>query len=433
MRPFTELLKPYVESRALRSTYFFNGRVLSGEDMRREQDASRLAAKRLGRAVGAGIAEGLLVSAPTGGASVTAPTVTVQGGLALNGDGVALELEDAVDVRLVRAPTSGNGSAAATSVAGAFADCHPPARTVYVAGSGVYLLSMVPARTKEGRTPVAGLGNESAPCAWKAWADGVAFRLAQVKLAPEVLADEDHLRNRVAYLFLRDVEDRVADPLGLAAAAAPTLDAPLGPADVPLALVHWTAEAGIRWVDPWPVRRPIVPPTPLGAWSDLDPARRAAEGAAMVMQFEDHLAAALAARPDGGFAATSTFRWLPPIGAVPLRAFGGRGVDDAKFLAGVVRRKVPAFLEGAALPALFAEALRYPPIDLSPDDAKQRESLWLYWTRENLRAVDVASHAGAAIPQAYLLFVNGHVPYRGDARYDLARFDYASYALGGLD
>ncbi len=45
-----------------------------------------------------------------------------------------------------------------------------------------------------------------------------------------------------------------------------------------------------------------------------------------------------------------------------------------------------------------------------------------------MRAVDLAT--AAPRPQAYLVFTCGHVPYRGDARFDLAYWGYANFALG---
>ncbi len=54
----TELLKPILEG-GVRSINFFNGRMLSGEDLTREQAAQREWLGRLGRLCGGGVASGL--------------------------------------------------------------------------------------------------------------------------------------------------------------------------------------------------------------------------------------------------------------------------------------------------------------------------------------------------------------------------------------
>ena len=50
-----ELLQPLLED-GIRNVNFFNGRLLSAEDMRAEQVASRLQHQLLGQAIGEGIA-----------------------------------------------------------------------------------------------------------------------------------------------------------------------------------------------------------------------------------------------------------------------------------------------------------------------------------------------------------------------------------------
>ena len=55
------LLTPIVNNRT-RSVNFFNGRLLTGEDLTAEQQANRVAHSLLGQAAGAGVAYGLEVS-----------------------------------------------------------------------------------------------------------------------------------------------------------------------------------------------------------------------------------------------------------------------------------------------------------------------------------------------------------------------------------
>jgi hypothetical protein len=65
------------------------------------------------------------------------------------------------------------------------------------------------------------------------------------------------------------------------------------------------------------------------------------------------------------------------------------------------------------------DALRHPPTVLATG-----ESLRLYQIFENQRAVDTA----AVPPQRVAVFVSGHATHRGNARFDLAHFDYANAA-----
>ena len=67
------------------------------------------------------------------------------------------------------------------------------------------------------------------------------------------------------------------------------------------------------------------------------------------------------------------------------------------------------------------EALFYPPVDLNSG-----EMVWLYLIRENVQLFDLG---GAQRPQNYVIFVNGHTPYRGNARYDLNRFSFSNFGV----
>ena len=58
------------------SINFFNGRLLSARDLTREQSANRESDRRLGQAIGEGIAYGLEVSKSTA-STQQAPVVTV--------------------------------------------------------------------------------------------------------------------------------------------------------------------------------------------------------------------------------------------------------------------------------------------------------------------------------------------------------------------
>src|SRR3712207_1795520 len=99
---YTELLEPILKG-GIRSVNFFNGRLLSAEDLKQEQDSNREARARLGQAVGHGVAYGLEVALAAVNTAQT-PVVTVGAGLAVNREGRTLKLSAAADIALVQQP-----------------------------------------------------------------------------------------------------------------------------------------------------------------------------------------------------------------------------------------------------------------------------------------------------------------------------------------
>jgi hypothetical protein len=178
-------------------TSYFNGRLLSGEDLSRDQQGNREARRRLGQAIGAGVGFGLEVFEAPGESTRTSPVVTVTPGVAINSRGQALALRSQIDLRLVY------GSADVTNAAAtAFRTCDERRPGVYVVGEGVYVLTIACAEGGQGRAPVSGLGNVSSTCNVRAVIEGVQFRLVQPVVDPALLADHARLRNRMAGLAL---------------------------------------------------------------------------------------------------------------------------------------------------------------------------------------------------------------------------------------
>src|SRR6266478_6462034 len=141
----------------IRSIHFFNGRLLSGEDLSQEQDANQEERRRAGQAWGEGVAFGLEVAETTGISAKGAPVVTVEAGLAVNRGGQTLALAARTDVALTRPANS-------ATEPGTFGGCDALPTDFVTPGAGVYLLVLAPACGAEGRAPVSGLGNGMAPC-----------------------------------------------------------------------------------------------------------------------------------------------------------------------------------------------------------------------------------------------------------------------------
>ncbi len=423
-----KLDKPYLDD-GIRSTWFFNGRLLSGEDLRQEQDARRAGLQQFGRAIGEGISYGLRVTAPIGGSSTTDPVVTVAPGLAINRLGQALELRRPVQVSLLGGAQE-DGSA--TSGTSGFGACSLPA-SVYVAGTGVYLLVLAPAEGTEGRAPVSGLGGTNAACNAKQRVEGVRFRLLRLDVSDADLQDTAHLRNRVAHHCFGTTDPKlqatIVHPFGVPPEKYGLLDAHrphrLTDCDVPLALIHWKDGAGIRFVDLGSVRRRPTRMLDTGRWQSLVGDRRASEAEAMLLQFQEHLEVLGQSAPEQ-VKATDSFLFLPPAGVLPLGGIQGSvGFSYLKFFEGLTTRQPPIVIEGARLQWLLRMSLQFPPLELS-----RKELIWLYLVNENQQAMSKPPR-----PQPYLVFASGYLPFVGAPRYDAAHWQLPpiSAALGDRD
>jgi hypothetical protein len=410
----TQHLDEPVAEDGIRWLNFFNGRVLSAEDLRTEQRAAAVARRQLGRAIGAGIVQGFEVREAPLASSAGAPILTVTPGLAFNESGQALELHRQMSIGLVRPDAPSGGPP------GAFARCDVVLPGT--AGLGAYLLTVGPATTSAGRAAVAGLGNQPAMCNTAYAVEGVRFRLFPLPLQPGDLAAPELLRNRIAYRLFGVAQAQPLDyginpyPL-VGSARSRTLfdelrEVCLGETDVPLATLHWKPLEGIQFVDRWSVRRR---PTPLVAGTTHDrllAARAPADGEARFLQFQEQLEDIRLGPSPPAAVATERFRYLPPAGVLPLTRADTRGFDSLRFFQGLtVRGEI--HVEATHVAALLRESLLYAPIDL-----QSGEAIRLYVVRQNL----------LADARRFVLFATGHLPYIGDAKFDLAYWDLANYA-----
>lgn len=415
-----QLQQPILDS-GVRSINFFNGRVLTGSDLTREQSANREMDKRLGRAIGEGIAYGFEVSKSPDSTN-PAPIITVEAGLAVNRRGQTLRLFDKIDIALVR-PASGNAGAAHT-----FQECQPLQTGTYVAGAGVYLLTVTPAETTEGYAPAAGLENGIASCNTDTLVSGLQFRLIQLNppLTAAELQDENHLRNVIAYkcFGVGEVQSFVTNPFGPKLTQYGLIDGlratRLTDCDVPLGVLYWTAGAGIKFLDMWSVRRRIEANGADTDWLPLISDRRRSEGEARFLQFQEHVGSLnrTSANPRTVVAADH-FQYLPAAGIIPRANGPQQGFDHRRFFQDQTYRE-PVFIEGARLEHLIRESTGYAPIRLGSG-----ELIYLYEVRQNMQTIDAG---GPGMPQAYLIFSSGHMPFHGEARFDVNRYDYSNYS-----
>lgn len=447
-----ELLQPYLEG-GIRNTNFFNGRLLSAEDLRQEQQAGREARAQLAGAIGAGVVSGLHVerAAQTSGGGLTNAVVQVRAGLALNDNGQPLSLPVDTEVALVRELEATNAEA------GLFATCAPPTQTAVVSGAGVYLLVITPASGYEQRAPASGLGNvglTSPGCGSRYSVEGVQFKLINVNIntlagipdgtrtqlnalmSAGTAASLSLLRNLLAHLFLADEEVAafIADPFKQDFSVTPNstygvLDAlrtqgDLNACDVPLALIYWTTD-GIQFVDMWSVRRRPTRRAVFDRWSPILDDRRASEGEAAFQQFQHQIENLLDSETSPQLLrAKDYFRYLPPVGIIPITLTGASdGFDFATFFTDLTHHEA-VFTDGAKVACLLRMAWDYPAVDLqNPVDVESTEMFWLYNVRQNTQA----QVAGGASVKSYLIFSSGQMPFFGEARFDVSRWSYSNY------
>lgn len=373
----TRLGEPLTEQ-AIRHVNFFNGRLITQGDMARTQQAQQEALARLGQGVGAGVVRGLDVSL----VDAAQRQLRVSAGLGLTAAGQALCLGN--EQRLTLAPTP-DGSAPASSAS--FGRCGTLAGGGYVAGNGLYLLTLAPLNVAEGKAPVLALDPGQARCNSDAIVEAVQLRLQRIPdslLAPLGLA-ANPVGLPAIFRWRSAVAQACFGQPGLSAAHARPGVAPQPPGllaqltgvslsdcELPLSLVYLTASDGIAFLDAWAVRRRVAGEPASQAWRAWFGPGLDALGEAQLAQFQQQLSeiptAALA-----GLKAAEWFSWLPPGGF--LDASGARRVDGLAFLQDRrPARTVP--LAPGDVRALLAQALRRDPVDLRSTGAGPRMRLY---------------------------------------------------------
>lgn len=424
-----QLDQPVLED-GLRDVRFANGRVLTAEDLRDEQEAGRRRSRRLGRAAGAGVVGGLTVRRASGAARVT-----VGDGLAINERGEALELPFELEIPLVEPP---DGEQAGTGGEELFADCTPPTPTgagTAFAGVAAFLLVIGPASGTAGEAlhVSADEHGRADVCGPRYAVHGVALRLVGVDLArtskdagltldPALVDDgtpagRSRLRNVLAHLCLGTPGSArfYDDPFDAAGAGAYGVvdllrkDCRLTAGEVPLALTYWTKQ-GLEFVDMWSVRRRPLTDVAGSSLQTLLRARRRAEAEAAMCQFHDHVKGLVDATASTDLAAAQLPRWfrfLPPAGFVPLALGDRRGFAHGNVFEGVDVHG-PRIVSIAEAETLVRAGPGQPAIDLEAE-----QTLALSLVREVLEA---GGGDGSGLSDApYVLFARPGLDDGGDA------------------
>lgn len=456
---FTPILKGGVEN-----THFFNGRLLTAEDLQTQQKADLRQRRQLGRAIGEGVIQGMAVSVGETGTGGILPTVAITKGFALNRGGQVIELPQDVQLNLVREPLLHRTGS------GVFETCKSLDPTLIPTGTGVYILVAAPGSGYKGKAPMHYMEDSGriSGCDHKYEVFGVQFKLVYLDITNLTLAGGDigdkirdcvhdtgtagrsKLRNLLAHLCLGTETAAGFSTHLFQAAGSSAAEAEYGPldvlrkenclknSDVPLALILWTHK-GLEFADMWPVRRKVHSPFILENTPYPKTDRRSAELEAAHLQFQDHLQSLF--RTISGkkklpaIKAVDYFHYLPAVGMVPVYDNeANKEHNQIKFFEDLTIR-APVFMEGVKLRDLLGTSFTYEPIELKKgtsniDNSKNNELIWLYRDRQNMQFIDdYPAKAG----QAYIVFSSGYIPFRGEAQYNLSRYDYSNYGPGVAD
>ena len=402
----------------IRSKNFFNGRLLSAEDLRQEQEEERKVHWRLGEAIGYGVLYGFEVSINNNSNKVS-PVVDIQAGLAVSRSGKILKATKSQSIALTAQGTSSVDGFAS------FTPCQPLLGGTYKAGPGLYVLTVTSAFGNTGRAQVSGLGNASLSCNTDNVVEGLQFRMLDLGSRLSAAPGDAKFRNLVAYEFFDTAissKGTLTNPFDPPLSGSGVLDSlrgqGLSDCDVPLAFIFWSAGKGIEFVDMWAVRRGLTEHSYTTRPSIPFSARRLSESQAMCLQFQDQIEDMRTTETDlASLTVSQRFKFLPPIGLLPVIGPGSpTGFNPATFFGALAGRDV-AMTDGELVRSLMNEALHHEPIDLSRPDKIQLYSMW-----ENVKAVEQGQSK-----QRALVFATHALPYRGVARFGQAHWNLSRF------
>jgi len=440
-----ELLESILTN-GIRNTHYFNGRALSAEDLKNDQDAIRRREEHYGMALGDGVVHGLLVSESPDSTAAN-PMLQITAGLAINRKGQALHLDlpEPLTLRLIAQ------QAQEETEAGLFAPCRKLKTKTFLTNPGFYLLTISPVSGFEGRVPQyedSAFGVTNINCISKYAVEGIRFRLININL-DGLGADDKYpastaaiqaiepidtpaklskLRNVLAHMCfgteellnfyknpfqVHSDEQYPLEKYGLLDHLRARDD--LTECDVPLALMSLIA-TGIEFIDLWAVRRVMSSGFIHSDWHLLLSPRTKAESEAIFLQFQhqlSHLRSTLSLSL-ASVEAAEYFKFLPPAGFVPVRGVGSlQGFQQNTFF-GELTSGGMTFIQHDKVKKMIYEALLHRPVDVDLQGMLQIYRVW-----ENGEAV-----AGSESAQLYCIFTSREV-------HDVKETDNLARALYG--
>ncbi len=344
----------------LKSTHYFNGRLLSADALLDDQQAAQTRQFWLGKASGYGIIEGLLVSKTPNDTT----QINVTNGIGINHNGHVISLpNDITFAPISTSPPAQKVTAPKLSEdVGQFTPrivLEQKVQAVELTSPGVYLLTLAPTTHYEGQVPMKAAANgisngigSTTPGIGNRWeVEGVSVKIIRL--------DDENLPNLYATAYLTDFKvnantcqnmlahwcygtltlkdigrnpflfQRDYSPLETLTDFRTLSELDLDSSDLPLAVFHWDG-AALSFVDTWSVRRRIVLPDALSGmgryplWKALVSDEHRAENQARFLQFQDQLDALIQLGQDATkvnlakVQATDYFGFLPPVGFLPV-------------------------------------------------------------------------------------------------------------------
>jgi hypothetical protein len=368
---------------------FFNGRILTAQDMQDAQRAARTRTLRLGQAVGEGVAHGLQVT-------TDGDKLIIGAGLAVNRCGQPLLLSTAATIPLTAS------SPATATMDSPFAPCDlDPALLVTSTINTEFLLLLLTSATRFATDQAASSGLNSAggndirhECTSRYEQEGIQFKLAPLADYFTPTGNEERWQSLLANACFGTAA------LHATASAPFTVPARYGlvdtlrlqgmltACDVPLAVLRWRNRT-IRFVDQWAVRRPcyslldaaLLTPSATGYEPFVQHAtsRRAVEARTRLLQFQEQIEALRVglAAPHSA-AAVTHFTHLPAAGYLRLRSdvagTAGKGFQIAAFFQGTF---TPQPLDPAYLRSLFHDSFSVEPLPVPEGDTPLPVDLYL--------------------------------------------------------
>ena len=345
-------------------TFFFNGRLLAAEDLKREQLLRENGHSQLARLIGCGIAAGLEVS------RFDDKQLSIGGGLGVTPSGQVIDVGDL---------TLDLAAAAVTGRPGGFANCAAAMANLEAPAAGIYLLALTATWIGSGRA--ATLLGEVGTCNRSVELPAVRARL--LKVAAPVEASADTARNLTAHALLAPDAaharlthaaplDSPKDSVRLVGWWPASVLATLTGDDLPIALLRIDSDAQLLWLDTAAARRRIAPP-PGGAGDDFWRESHALEMEAFARQFVAQAGDEVMARKTAPDTAAAAFVKLPPVAVLDdtqlaaLRTvFSKRAADQANRASlPVIPRQTDAVVSRAVFVATLHAALHDSTVSLA--------------------------------------------------------------------
>lgn len=372
------------------SLRFFNGRLLTGDDLTREQRNAYARDERIAAALGSGIVAGLEVDV----FDAAGLTLALTPGRAINLRGVWLELTKDTSLKL-ELPTTPPAEPRRAEWRPCAMPLPPELKPARPPAAGIYLLTIGPATLDSTETArVLQIDRSNDPCTVSYVREAVVLRAIRMTVLTEALAGvpDAQLRNAAAHACFATAE-LPADPShpvpGGAIEALRGKQAELAE-DVPLAILRIGGDLKIAWVDMWSARRRPVPPAHYVLFERVTGPHSLAEAEARLLQFQDQIAR-LPAPPDRSErdgAASETFAWLPPAGLLPP---GWDAEAWARFFGNFMAPPAVRPCDPALLPSILAGAARSAAIPVPPGaDATDAPAIDVYVARDPTTHTDGA-------------------------------------------